>query len=616
MNQIIIGSTATGDSITANATGLAGYNRGLKDVFKEDVSSALENINNPDKDLTDIFQNRVKTPYVQVYNKRVFTSDNLNALKESAKTFFRKLLSAYSNRNLVTSTFLPFDMSLEIDGLSGFTVFNAIRVNEEVLPVSYQNQGTSLMLSAMDQQIDDSGWKTSLSCITFSDPGLTLGEGASMFSTTAAVEEFCNANFGDTSDKLQEKASATCKGKQYTGIKFYDPANELRGGADVNMTAVYKEAHNLGITNSYLIGGLFISIEPEGSFQHKAEKHIARQDTFRLSFGPANFDDPYKNTFMWAWGGLLPKGKGYGFLYRKGPKMTIDGVTYENFKSEEARRAYFHKIWLPFLQRIWEEDKNKSGYDRWKRCEAIWGNTNYGVRGSAALEDVYGEDKGGYNMDWKWWDASTPVGQAWLMDDNNGGYKYRGLGLTQFTGPSAFIKMDKLLINAGVISGPICEDNPYLFVYDPVNPRKYSDTFMYPDTYFESLPNNPLLKINPGYTRQDVLIKGTMYKQLDKILSSGNFNARIRNGQIRHNLDTSSNPRPELTQNVLDQLNCIDEAWLGTCLGIFVVTGTGSTASKKFSKYTDKKADFEKHGYYMQYLKNDPNLYINDIKQI
>jgi len=615
MNQIIIGSTATGDSITANATGLAGYNRGLKDIFKEDVSSALESINNPDKDLTDIFQNRVYQPYKDVYNKRVFTSENLNALKESAKTFFRKLLSAYSNRNLVTSTFLPFDMSLEIDGLSGFTVFNALRVNEDVLPVSYQNQGTSLMLSAMDQQIDDSGWKTTLSCITFSDPGLTLGEGAALFSAEGAVEEFCKMDFGLLSGMLEDKASDTCVGKQYTGIKFYDPAGELRRGADINIVAVFKEMHNLGITNSYIIGGLLISIEPEGSFQHKAEKHISRQTSFKLSYSPLQFDPPYHTTFQWAWGGANFRGGLSGFLHRKGPAMTIDGVHYPNFKSYAAKKAYFG-VWAKYIRRVFNEDAGKTGYDRWKRTEAIWANTNYGVRGSAGLGDDYipEERRAGYNLEWEKWDCTTPEGQKWLEDDQNVGYKYRGLGLTQFTGASAFDKMDELLMEAGVISKPICLANPYLFCYDPTRPREYDDTFMYPDTYFESLPDNPLQYINPGYTRNDVLIKGTVLKQMKRILTSGGFNATVKNGQIRHNQDLDGS-NPQLTQDVLNQINCIDEAWLGTCLGIFVVTGTKSAASKKWSKYTDKKAAFEEEGYYMQYLKNDPNIYINNVKQ-
>ena len=148
------------------------------------------------------------------------------------------------------------------------------------------------------------------------------------------------------------------------------------------------------------------------------------------------------------------------------------------------------------------------------------------------------------------------------------GYKYRGLGLTQFTGASAFEKIDTLLMNAGVISKPICLENPYLFCYDPVRPREYDDTFMYPDTYFESLPDNPLQYINPGYTRNDVLIKGTVLKQMDRILESGGFNARIHNGQIRHDQDKDGS-NPQLTQDVLNRINCIDEAWLGTCLGNF-----------------------------------------------
>jgi hypothetical protein len=202
MTQIIIGATATGNSITSNSTGLAGYNRGLIDAFKPNVRSGLDNVKSNDDTLAGIFTNKVKEPFQEVYNFRRFTTEFLNSLKEGAKTFFPLLLGAYSNKNLVTSTFLPFDMSLEIDGLSGFVVFNAIRVNEDILPVSYQNQGTSLMLSGMDQQIDDSGWKTSLSCITFSDPETILGSG---FESSELTPTEIEAWLQCTKDYLNDK---------------------------------------------------------------------------------------------------------------------------------------------------------------------------------------------------------------------------------------------------------------------------------------------------------------------------------------------------------------------------------------------------------------------------
>ncbi len=567
MTQIIIGATATGNSITSNSTGLAGYNRGLTDIFKPNVKSGLESVVSEDDTLAGIFENKVAQPFIDVYNKRIFTSENLNKLKEGSKTFFPLLLGAYSNRNLVTSTFLPFDMSLEVDGISGFTVFNAVRVNDDILPVSYKNQGTSLMLSGMDQQIDESGWKTSLSCITFSDPAIVVGTG---FKTTGLSEDDIVDWYLLTIEQLPAKldeyfdVSDACKGKQYTGL-------EITGtdGFDVdqkrNAKAIYDVCKSLGITNTYLMAGLMVTAWGECSLRFRRESTIYYQNSFRLNYGTewrttGEHSYPNYKMFGYVWGpdGYLAEKLGSGW-------------------SPEVSKEYFDR----FIKRL--RELHSEGENGWRKADIYWSNYVYSVN-----KDL---DFPGPSLDF-----TTHQSEEYLLNPESPGFKYRGGGGLQLTGPGKYEKAGKLLFDAGMIT----DKNVFVRHPDLLNDEAEPGDDFVRGQKGRIFTDTSLAGVDPaifkGNSMVDIRNQSVVLSILRNIV--GDLGGKIKNGEIAGGTDTR--------ETVLNRLNCITDRWVGTYIATWANTGGGDPPTEK-RRVNDGKNEkwYEEDGLDFRFTKNN-----------
>lgn len=612
MTQIIVGATATGNSVTSNSTGLAGYNRGLMDVFKENVKSGLESVKNEDDTLKGIFRSQVYESYRDVYNTREWTSENLNTLKQGAKTFFPLLLGAYSRRNLVSSTFLPFDMSVEIDGLGGFVVFNAIRVKENVLPVSYNDQGTSLMLSAMDQQIDDSGWKTTLSCITFSDPPLILGDGFIYDELSAEeIQEWYDLNYTDLFDKTLDEfePSDTCKGKEFTGltITMGEPWNEDRRE---NAKMIFQICQDFGITNTMVIGGILRTAWGEASLRNKRENAVYYDSPsweyngftkgFRLQYSKNWMNgqdwDNY-NKFHKVWG---PPGPGGGFMGKLlGDAWSKEYMTelFNNMINRihqiyNGEVAYLSKPQVGVRPELLGKKPEPGSDDAVRLAGAYWFNYIYGTKSNLGfrvpntIEEQLDENR--------------------LLDIDGDGNKYRGAGAIQLTGPDDLSDIARILYAVGIISKEAAPRDLEKYGEDNNKEAKYKYGILaeYPNLtsdegqrYGETLeslraqgitlPNDPYLGHSHRYIINAIQVVG----MLEKITKSHNiFFTQDKGFEVR---GTCSSTRIQSGEDFLNMINCIDDEWVAGYFSAWGNTGWGDNAGEKKDVYEGKRIKFE-----------------------
>ena len=615
MTQIIVGATATGNSVTSNSTGLAGYNRGLMDVFKENVKSGLESVKNEDDTLKGIFRSQVYESYRDVYNTREWTSENLNTLKQGAKTFFPLLLGAYSRRNLVSSTFLPFDMSVEIDGLGGFVVFNAIRVKENVLPVSYNDQGTSLMLSAMDQQIDDSGWKTTLSCITFSDPPLILGDGFIYDELTAEeIQEWYDLNWNEFFDKTLDEfePSDTCKGKEFTGLTIAMGKNWDTDQRE-NAKTIFQICKDFGITNTMVIGGIMRTAWGEASLRNKRENAV------------------YYDSPSWEYNGFT---KGFRLQYSKN---WMNGQDWDNYNK-------FHKVWGPpgpgggFMGKLlgdaWSKEYMTELFnDMINKIHSIYnGEVAYlskpqvGVRpGLLGKKPVAGSDDAVRLAAAYWFNYiygtksnlgfSVPstieeqLDPNRLLDINGSGNKYRGAGAIQLTGPDDLRDIAILLHYVGIISKEYAPrklkikeysyggtndtakfPNGLLAEYPNLTSdegKRYGETLESLRAQGENLPGDPFMGHSHRYMINAIQVVG----MLEKITKQHNIVFTPDKGFTVDG--TCSSTRIQSGEDFLNMVNCIDDEWVAGYFSAWGNTGWGDNAGEKKDVYEGKRIKFE-----------------------
>lgn len=177
-SMISIGAQANGYAIGEDATALSALNKGLTDRIKEEFWYPGQTSSDPTaKTLEDqypnVYQNfntfikklGVSNPY-QVLN---FTLDDINTYLDTNRQFIEyrqakaTLAKQKTNPNAASSRtgFLPFNLSLTIDGLSGMKIYNRFIADTRYLPPNYPDT-IEFIITGLSHEIKDNQWITNI----------------------------------------------------------------------------------------------------------------------------------------------------------------------------------------------------------------------------------------------------------------------------------------------------------------------------------------------------------------------------------------------------------------------------------------------------------------------
>lgn len=174
--MISIGAQTNGNQISENATSFTNYNAGLQDrIIKEKVSSpdietqsGAEDAVPKDVQLAEIYVSQ-ETNYDQVINKINFLEENISSLRENFTTATDLALGILTNPSeaqLNAPFFLPFNLSLDIDGLSGMRLYEKFQITDDVLPPSYEKDGVELQIQGINHSITPESWITKIDTLS------------------------------------------------------------------------------------------------------------------------------------------------------------------------------------------------------------------------------------------------------------------------------------------------------------------------------------------------------------------------------------------------------------------------------------------------------------------
>lgn len=176
--MISIGAQSNGNQVGGNATAFSNYNAGLKDrVMPERLSSptvlALENGEplTPKDQLNNLIVSCAPI-FSFFYKFNTMEKENLDSYRENMTTAINLALGIYSNSNgidppqLSTPFFLPFNLKLTMDGISGPKLYQKFLINDDILPPSYEKDGVSLMLTGLNHNIGTDGWTTEMETLS------------------------------------------------------------------------------------------------------------------------------------------------------------------------------------------------------------------------------------------------------------------------------------------------------------------------------------------------------------------------------------------------------------------------------------------------------------------
>ena len=198
--MIAIGAQANGNQVNENSTAFSSYNLGLEDRIIQKRLASLNNQSKPNETplenlqrLSDEMSSTQTLVYGTAelnpanYDSVADTPDkwdklrdqtdytnfkwheaNLGTLRSSARSFVNTLFGYLVNNGQLSSPmFLPFNFSCTAHGISGIKLFEKFKLSDSILPPSYEQNKTGLIVKALNQSISPSGWETNIDTYSF-----------------------------------------------------------------------------------------------------------------------------------------------------------------------------------------------------------------------------------------------------------------------------------------------------------------------------------------------------------------------------------------------------------------------------------------------------------------
>jgi hypothetical protein len=177
--MITVGATAGGYVKGVEATAFSKWNTGLTDRFKKDMLPPKGDKSSLDDDeaksnYEDAFRDHTRrygiTSELGQFNSEesianINFSNNLIEKNISVMTEYYKYLVATSTRGKATSGgtvgFIPFKLSLTMDGLSGIKIYDVLHVDTKFLPRAY-GRTVDLIVTGISHKLANNDWETSI----------------------------------------------------------------------------------------------------------------------------------------------------------------------------------------------------------------------------------------------------------------------------------------------------------------------------------------------------------------------------------------------------------------------------------------------------------------------
>lgn len=173
-----ISAQAGGNVVGENATGLSKLNFGLEDrliTTKLDISS-IEGSKTGNESPESLFNNTIQSVQKEVnqlYKTKFYAKDSVSSLRSNNRDIALYLTGNEALKEKMPSPFfIPFNLKLDMQGLSGMKNYERFSITESVLPYSYRSgdQGgvIDFLIKGISHNISDNSWTTSIETLSVS----------------------------------------------------------------------------------------------------------------------------------------------------------------------------------------------------------------------------------------------------------------------------------------------------------------------------------------------------------------------------------------------------------------------------------------------------------------
>jgi len=223
-----VGAQANGATVGEDATALSKWNVGLTDrIIERRIGSGPEITENTDVQKTYIHNMAAFLNIINKTNDGTLTDAEVSAGRNAATDIFKTEISAYSLKNqngnggITPLGFIPFDLELNMMGLSGPRIYESYTIDTRLLPQSYKD-AIQFICSGISHTISNGEWKTTLNSIC--GPKQEGQKITGMKKATPAKSSTSTPTGGGSS------GCKTLKPDQIANIKILDQALKDKGG--------------------------------------------------------------------------------------------------------------------------------------------------------------------------------------------------------------------------------------------------------------------------------------------------------------------------------------------------------------------------------------------------
>ena len=173
-----ISAQSRGNIVGENATGLSKLNLGFTDrliTLKLDKDS-IEGVETGKADPKEIFKTNIQavSKFVSsLYNDKLYSKDTVDSTRSSNRDVALYLTGNDALDDKMPSPFfIPFNLSLNMKGLSGMRNYERFSITEQILPYSYrsgdQKGVIDFLIKGISHKIDNNQWETKIESLTVS----------------------------------------------------------------------------------------------------------------------------------------------------------------------------------------------------------------------------------------------------------------------------------------------------------------------------------------------------------------------------------------------------------------------------------------------------------------
>jgi len=261
--MITVGAQANGYVVGQDATALSRMNSGLKDRFKPAIyaSTAQKNQEYNADSLQKEYQEQINA--FNTFLRELgsvngstpsFNTTAIDAFNSAARTFYeydqasQTINAAKTNKSAASpnSGFLPFDLSLTMDGLSGMKIYQKFTIDTTYLPSNYPTS-LEFIIKGISHSISGNEWVTQIE--SFAIPKNPFGSEIGTNPVTSASQR--EEQRGDNTNQVPSGTTNADRLRAIlASLGYTEKGQELSNGGDITpdlvdyAAAVFREIKN------------------------------------------------------------------------------------------------------------------------------------------------------------------------------------------------------------------------------------------------------------------------------------------------------------------------------------------------------------------------------------